>query len=245
MIIYKTTNLVNGKFYIGKDVRNDPNYLGSGILLSKAIKKYGADNFRKEIIEECKNQIELAEREIYWIDKLNANDRSIAYNIAPGGLGGDTFAHNPNKEEIRERHREATSKLMKERNGYFEDTNKQRKACIKGGKSHLGKKRSKDTCQKISESLKGRVITDEWKENISKGTKEAMAKLDQKELQRKALEGRKKAWKKRDEERKEKLKQILELGLKSTENIKLLGVSVPTYYKILRLIKTEENKGQK
>ena len=41
MIIYKTTNLINGKFYIGKDSKNDPNYLGSGKILKKAFKKYG------------------------------------------------------------------------------------------------------------------------------------------------------------------------------------------------------------
>ena len=41
MVIYKTTNLINGKIYIGKDVRNLNCYLGSGKLLKKAIEKYG------------------------------------------------------------------------------------------------------------------------------------------------------------------------------------------------------------
>ena len=39
MIIYKTTNIINGKYYIGKDINNSSHYLGSGILLKKAIKK--------------------------------------------------------------------------------------------------------------------------------------------------------------------------------------------------------------
>ena len=46
MIIYKTTNLVNGKIYIGKDSKNNPNYLGSGNLLKKALIKYGKENFK-------------------------------------------------------------------------------------------------------------------------------------------------------------------------------------------------------
>ena len=41
MIVYKTTNLINGKIYIGKDMKNNPNYLGSGTILRRAIKKYG------------------------------------------------------------------------------------------------------------------------------------------------------------------------------------------------------------
>jgi hypothetical protein len=47
-IIYKTTNSINGKIYIGKAKFNDPNYLGSGILLAKAIKKYKRESFIKE-----------------------------------------------------------------------------------------------------------------------------------------------------------------------------------------------------
>jgi hypothetical protein len=65
MIIYKTTNLINGKFYIGKDERNKDDYLGSGLLLNRAIKKYGINNFIKEIIEQCDTREELCTREKY------------------------------------------------------------------------------------------------------------------------------------------------------------------------------------
>ena len=44
MIIYMTINNINGKKYIGKDVKNNPKYLGSGFDLQKAIKKYGKEN---------------------------------------------------------------------------------------------------------------------------------------------------------------------------------------------------------
>jgi len=47
MIIYKTINLINNKSYIGKDHKNNPEYLGSGKLLKHAIKKYGN---RKQIL---------------------------------------------------------------------------------------------------------------------------------------------------------------------------------------------------
>jgi hypothetical protein len=87
MIIYKTINLINGKFYIGKDSNNNPNYLGSGIILKNAIKKHGKENFEKITLQKCASRKELNEREIYWIKKLNATNKKIGYNLAPGGEG--------------------------------------------------------------------------------------------------------------------------------------------------------------
>lgn len=102
MIIYKTTNLINGKIYVGKDSLNDPQYFGSGLILNLAIKKYGINNFRKDILEQCNTPQELDEREQYWIKFLNSTDRCIGYNIAKGGAGGDTFTNQPDdkKKEI-------------------------------------------------------------------------------------------------------------------------------------------------
>ena len=44
MIIYQTTNLLNGKIYVGQDAKDNPNYYGSGIILERSIKKYGISN---------------------------------------------------------------------------------------------------------------------------------------------------------------------------------------------------------
>lgn len=88
MIVYKTVNLVNGKFYVGKQASTIKWYLGSGTALKSAIKKYGRDNFKKEILEVCTSLEHLAEREIFWIKKLNAIKEG--YNIAEGGTGGNT-----------------------------------------------------------------------------------------------------------------------------------------------------------
>lgn len=85
MQIYKITNILNGKIYIGKDAYNRKNYFGSGLIIKSAIRKYGKQNFIKEILEECQDLKELSKREIYWIEKLNSRNSEIGYNIAIGG----------------------------------------------------------------------------------------------------------------------------------------------------------------
>jgi hypothetical protein len=70
-VIYLTTNLINDKKYIGLDSYNKPNYLGGGTALKRAIRKYGKENFKKEILEYCDKE-NLEKREIYWISYYNA-----------------------------------------------------------------------------------------------------------------------------------------------------------------------------
>jgi hypothetical protein len=88
-IIYKTTNLVNGNFYIGYHSTNnlDDKYLGSGKLLRLAINKYNIDKFKKEIlfIFDTKEEALLKEREVVNPDFIKRND---VYNVKYGGEGG-------------------------------------------------------------------------------------------------------------------------------------------------------------
>lgn len=89
-IVYKTTNLVNGKQYIGyhKTDNLDDGYLGSGSILSNAIKKYGKENFTKEILrifEDSSSALEY-ERILITEDIIRSDE---FYNIMPGGSGGD------------------------------------------------------------------------------------------------------------------------------------------------------------
>jgi hypothetical protein len=103
MQIYKITNLVNNKIYIGKDTTSDPNYFGSGLIIRKAIKKYGLENFIKEVIDETEDYKELSKKEISWIKKLNSTNKKIGYNISTGGDGGDTLSNHPDLDLIKEK----------------------------------------------------------------------------------------------------------------------------------------------
>lgn len=89
LIIYKTTNLINGKIYIGQDSHNNPEYLGSGKILRQAIKKYGKENFKKEMLEKCNSIEELSLRERYWIQYFGCVNRKIGYNLSIGGGRGN------------------------------------------------------------------------------------------------------------------------------------------------------------
>lgn len=159
MYIYKTTNKITGKIYIGKriaSISDSVSYIGSGKILKCAIEKYGRKNFNKEIIEECNSLTELNIREIFWIGEFNSTDRNIGYNITKGGNGGDVFTNNPNKQLIRE-------KISKIRKGHIVSSETRRKIGLANkGKSHIAWNKgltgiySEETLLKIKESLKGR-----------------------------------------------------------------------------------------
>ena len=88
--VYKTTNIVNGKYYIGKHQTTNLNddYIGSGIALQQAIVKYGIENFVKEILFVYNNKIDMEEKEKELVNEELIND-SDCYNIATGGQGGN------------------------------------------------------------------------------------------------------------------------------------------------------------
>lgn len=86
--IYITTCLLNNKKYIGRKVSPTflgSKYLGSGIHLKKAVKKYGTYNFIVELVEECNSYDQLVEREMFWINYYNAVEDRNFYNHSPGG----------------------------------------------------------------------------------------------------------------------------------------------------------------
>ena len=94
--IYKITNAVNNKCYIGqskdlmtrirKHIKTLINGTNRNEHLQNAYNTYGTGNFTIEIIEECTAE-ELDDREIYWIDFYHSYDREYGYNKTRGGRG--------------------------------------------------------------------------------------------------------------------------------------------------------------
>jgi group I intron endonuclease len=137
MLIYEIKNKLNGKSYIGqygRDIKKFNEYWGSGKLIKAAIKKYGIENFEKNILEYCSSKKELDEKEVYWIS--NKNSIEDGYNLREGGTGGDTsnFIDYTDYEYIKnksiavkkywdsltdEQHQERSLKVSGENNGMF------------------------------------------------------------------------------------------------------------------------------
>jgi group I intron endonuclease len=141
-VIYKTTNLINGKIYVGQDRHNNPKYLGSGVKLKKSIQHYGIENFKKEILEHCEIE-DLNVREIFWIKELQSMDVSIGYNLTAGGDGAINISDESKKK--------------------MSDSLKGRKF----SEEHKEKLRGRTPWNKGLKST--RVITDELREKLSKG----------------------------------------------------------------------------
>ncbi len=85
-IIYRTINNINNKYYIGchKTKKLDDGYIGSGKLLQLAIKKYGKENFTREILYLCKDSKEMFEKEREIVNEEVVKDKN-SYNVKIGG----------------------------------------------------------------------------------------------------------------------------------------------------------------
>lgn len=192
--IYIIKNSKNSKVYIGQTHRNiyerfkdhlacadwyNQGKLKFKSLLYSAINKYGKNNFYPELLEECTLE-KLNEREIYWIKKYDSTNPKKGYNLTPGGYG------NPNaalkcKGKIKVINDKEEIKLISlEELPYYETLGFKKggkklseQSKLKLKKWHIGKKRSKETLEKMSLARKKRknkyvwVHTDE-KETIIK-----------------------------------------------------------------------------
>lgn len=98
MIIYKITNKINNKCYIGKTIRTlekrwkvhviHSKRPDDNLLFHRAIRKYGEENFLLEIIDTANNEKELNEKEKYWIEFYKSYLKENGYNLTKGGEGG-------------------------------------------------------------------------------------------------------------------------------------------------------------
>ena len=88
--IYKTTNVITNKIYVGQkksDVFLGEEYLGSGTRLWSSIQYHGKENFKVELLDTAESKEKLDKKEIFWIRKLNSKNPDVGYNLTDGGDG--------------------------------------------------------------------------------------------------------------------------------------------------------------
>ena len=186
---YKITNKINAKFYIGKHqtMNLDDGYMGSGKLIKAAIKKYGIENFTKEILFILQTE-----------DEMNAKEAELVivsektYNLCPGGRGGFGYINqnglnnlNKNWELIGAK---TSLRLKGQRNPSMTKILKERHALgLVKYNTFLGKNHTELSKSKISETKK-RLGTQSGEKNSQFGkprSEEVKAKIRQTLLNKK------------------------------------------------------------
>lgn len=172
-VIYKITNTVNGKSYIGQHKYNNElnpmgKYKGSGVILHRAYKKYGEENFTIEILyRRIRDKQTIDAMEVYAIEKYKPE-----YNIAKGGSGGDTFSGASEEDKMARRKR--LSESLK--NAKWHYTTESLKRIADGAKKRIGRPNphSEITKFRMSISAKKRCANkhNHWYNN---GEKEVLA----------------------------------------------------------------------
>ena len=141
--VYKTTDLRNGKIYVGRHKSDefDSSYFGSGNIIKRIIENNSTDILSCEILQECYSHDEMCNAEKYWIAKLDSKNPEIGYNIADGGefgySGGMTGHHQSDKQK-----RAASIACSYKRS---DETRKKLSIALQGNKNASGNKGRKGT----------------------------------------------------------------------------------------------------
>lgn len=201
MLVYLITNEMSGKAYVGRvtgsltqrwrEHLRDASK-GLGFYLHKAIRKYGADHFTLQVLENCHSELELDAAERKWIALLGTAFPAFGYNLTVGGNGGRI----PGSETRRRRGTALRGRVRSREHCYrigsalrgrrypdrIVSTETRRKLAEGQCRRRLlekigqrppdprwGKKLSKETCHRMSRSRQGKKHTEAWCLNISKG----------------------------------------------------------------------------
>lgn len=172
-IIYKTTNKINNKIYIGKHKTENINdkYLGSGALLQKDINLFGIENFTKEILFIYATETEVNKKEKEIVNKSFCK-RTDTYNLCLGGHGGFNYinTNNISKFKGKKHKKESLRQMIKTRieRGCLNPSEETRR---KMKQNHWSKTNRSKFIQHMKKIAKEQIPSKETKKKISNALK--------------------------------------------------------------------------
>jgi group I intron endonuclease len=175
-IIYKVTNKVNGKVYIGQTtecltIRKKKHYASRNYYakmnrhFSHALRKYKRSDFLWEIIDKCDSKEELDEMEFHYI--MSYDSYNNGYNMTFGGEG--IIGHKHTEES-----KLKMSLAKKGKPGHmagFKFSKESKAKMSESAKNRVMSPRTLEHCKKISEAKMGHKVSEEAKRKISEGLK--------------------------------------------------------------------------
>ena len=186
--VYKTTNTINDKIYIGVHSTNILNdgYLGSGKLIHRAFEKYGIENFTREIIEFFGNVEDAYEKESEIVTKDFLN-RIDVYNLTVGGYGGFHHINNPDmkqhyvqltKDKISKKSPEELMNINDKKRRFGSENGMY--GVSRSGKNApmYGKNHTQEAKYRMGLCNIGRTWSNETREKIMKSRKETLDNMD-------------------------------------------------------------------
>ena len=171
--VYMTINLATGKKYIGQHraTKFEPDkYIGSGVYFSRAVKKYGKENFECFLLESCDSQEELNVCESKWIALYDAVDSTQFYNIDAGGkCEPKTPLH---RQHLCDAWTDERKLILSSR--VSGDNNPSKRDEVRKKISENNSSKRPENRKKLSASKKGKPLphTAEWNAHISKALKD-------------------------------------------------------------------------
>lgn len=217
MIIYKATNKINNKSYIGQTINslkqrkkehaNDIKRFNT--VFCKALRKYGKENFKWKVIEKCNSLNKLNEREKYWIKELKTQNPN-GYNLTEGGWNAlvpsetkikisNKLKGRPSPNKGNKFSEELKKQIVNNRSWYKKHSPQTRKKISKaliGNTNPLGKARPQEVKDKISKTLMGHEVTEKTRKAVSlaqSGNKNRLGKkhsLESRKKMSEALKGK-------------------------------------------------------
>jgi hypothetical protein len=159
--IYKITNKVNSKIYVGYHSTNDLNddYFGSGVALKRAIEKYGKDSFFKEILYVYDNEKLALEKEKEIVNE-NFVSSDLNYNLTVGGGKPPSAKEWWNEEYSKALSQKMMNNQFKKGKKESEETKKRKKIAFANSDTHAihTKNKSRETIEKIKMNRKGKAL---------------------------------------------------------------------------------------